>query len=75
MAAGPAGWLAEPAAVKASLVVDGADKSTGEGAANPLGSPLASLTWCVNHLAMARGKTLRAGMLVIADRRGVLQDP
>jgi 2-keto-4-pentenoate hydratase len=60
------GLHAELAAVKASLVVDGAEKSTGEGAANPLGSPLASLAWCVNHLAMARGKTLRAGMLVIA---------
>ena len=31
---------------------------------SPFGSPLASLTWCANHLSM-RGMPLRAGDLVI----------
>ena len=53
------------AAARTSIVVNGETRATGRGEDNPLGSPLASLTWCINHLG-GRGITLRTGELVIA---------
>jgi 2-keto-4-pentenoate hydratase len=49
----------------ASLSVRGVEVAAGSTTANPLGGPLASLTWCVNHLSR-RGIALEPGMLVIA---------
>eukprot|EP00035_Acanthoeca_spectabilis_P026228 m.461815 g.461815 ORF g.461815 m.461815 type:complete len:268 (+) comp22416_c0_seq1:1743-2546(+) len=51
------GWMAK-------LHVNCAAVSSGGATANPLGSPVASLAWCANHLN-ARGISLRAGDIVI----------
>lgn len=52
-------------ACQASISVNGVEKAAGGGEKNPLGSPVASLTWCANHL-LTRGLCLEPGQLVIA---------
>ena len=56
---------ADLAAVCTSIQVNSEVKAQGSGGKNPLGSPLASLTWCANHL-VARGMCLLPGQTVIA---------
>ena len=53
------------AAVQTSIAVNDETRATGGAGNNPLGSPLASLTWCANHLN-TRGLALQPGELVIA---------
>ena len=55
---------AELRLLSAAIDVDGERKAAGDGAANPEGSPVASLTGCANHLN-SRGLGLLAGQLVI----------
>jgi 2-keto-4-pentenoate hydratase len=51
--------------LSAHITVDGEQKSTGLGSKCPLGSPVAALTWTVNHLN-SRGMALKASELVIS---------
>jgi 2-keto-4-pentenoate hydratase len=50
--------------VPTQILINGESVASGTGGASPFGSPLASLTWCANHLSM-RGRKLAAGELVI----------
>ena len=52
------------ASLTARLLVNGAEVARGSAAECPLGSPMASLTGCANHLN-GRGLGLKAGQLVI----------
>jgi 2-keto-4-pentenoate hydratase len=47
------------------MMVDGVEKATGGGVKCPLGSPLASVTWCINHLA-ARGIGIAGPEMIIS---------
>lgn len=47
------------------IVVDGEVKASGAGSKCPLGSPLASVTWCVNHLA-SRGISVADDTVIIS---------
>ena len=55
----------ELASMTVTLCVNGEAVASGGGDQCPLGGPLASLTWCANHLNR-RGRTLEAGALVIS---------
>lgn len=62
----PGVTAARLAAVTASIhTAAGKELSMGAATANPLGSPVASLSWAANHLN-SRGLGLVAGQLVIA---------
>lgn len=55
------------------VVIDGKVKATGAGSNCPLGSPLASITWCVNHLA-SRGISIADGTVIISGATCKTQD-
>ncbi len=58
-----AGWRdLDLLAHRAETLIDGVSQGSGSGAA-ALGHPFAAVAWLANHLA-ARGRTLRAGMIV-----------